>query len=150
DLNQLVALAVAVQLRKALTFHAHHVAALGAARDLDLFAAAQCRDFNLCAQSRLRETDRQLKVHVRPGTLEQRMRADVDVAQQIAGRAALLTGFALAGHAQGHAFFDAGGDFDGDLALFHFAPGTAAAGAGLSDDLAAAVAARARRAHGKE
>src|SRR5690606_2443803 len=126
------------------------LAGLRAFWDVDGRLAVQRRHLDLAAERRPRDADRHHAVQVVAVALEDRVLAQADLDVQVAGRAAVGAGLAVAGAADAHAVVDAGGDahFQGLLALDL---ALAMAGlAGLGNDLARAAAVRAGLLHAEE
>src|SRR5205823_6567763 len=130
-----------------LALQLEHFAVLCSRRNFQLLLTFEGRNFRPRTECRLRETDGELADDVVVVPAENRVRLDGDVAVQVAGRRALLTGLALAGDAHGLAFVHAGGDAHRHDALLELPSGPATAGAVLADDGSASAAVRAGRHH---
>src|SRR5690606_28253387 len=81
-----VARSTAAHRRDALAAQAEQLAGLGAFRNLQLDPAIQGRHFQLAAERRVGEADRNLAVQVLAVTLEDRVFADTDHHVEVAGR----------------------------------------------------------------
>ena len=128
----------------ALVAQPEHLPALRLRRDLDLRVPFERRNLDLAAQRRDGEADRHFAVQVRALALEDRVRLQVDDDVEIAGRAAVHSGLALAGEPDPVVLVDARGDLHRQRLVLLDAPGAVARGTGVGDDLAGPVAGRAR------
>src|SRR5690606_28017811 len=140
----------AAHRRDALAAQAEQLAGLGAFRNLQLDPAIQGRHFQLAAERRVGEADRDLAVQMLAVTLEDRVLADIDHHVEVAGRPTEGPRLALAGQADAVAAVDAGRHLDRQGLVFLDAPLTLAGATGIGDHLAAAVAARAGLLHREE
>src|SRR6185312_5686964 len=120
-----------------------HLAGLRLGRDLHLGVTVERRDVDVAAEGRRREADRQLAVQVGAVALEHRVGLEADDDVEVAGRAAVDTGFAFAREADAIVLVDTGGNLDGERLVLAHAPRALAGRAGIGDHLAAAVALRA-------
>ena len=100
DGDILVAAAAPVDIRDALALQAERRAGLRALADRIADLAVERRHLDLRSAGCLRERDGHLAVDVLPLPREQRVAADADRDHQIAARAAVESGVALAAHAQ--------------------------------------------------
>src|SRR5882757_1203953 len=107
DLDELIAASVAVKIDNSLALEAQDLSRLRGRRNLEFHFAVERRNFNLCADRRLRETDRRLDYHVVVLTHEHLVLLDVDDNVEIALRSAAVAGLALAAQLQPRAIVDA-------------------------------------------
>src|SRR5919201_1248941 len=127
----------------ALRFQAEGAAALRLGRHADLGRAVERRDGDLAAERGRGDGDRHLAMQVVVVARENRVRLDVHLHVEIARRAAVHARLALAGEPHAIAFVDAGGDLHRERLLQLDAADTRALHAGVRNDAARAVAARA-------
>src|SRR2546425_5789034 len=132
---------VAAHALDAFAFQAEGLAGLRLGRHADVRRAVQRRDADVAAERRGAERNRHLAVQVVVVALEHRVRLDVHLDIEVAGRAAVDTGLAFAGQAHAVALVDAGRDPHRKRLLQLDASRAAAGGAGIRDDAATAVAA---------
>ena len=128
----------------ALAAQAEDLPGLGLGRHLHLGRTVERRNIDLAAEGGLREADRHLAVKVVALALEDAVLLEVDDDVEVAGRAAVHPGLALAGEADAIALVHAGRNFYREGLVALDAPGAAARGAGIGHHLARAVAGRAR------
>ena len=140
DGDELVPPAAAPQIRDALAAETEHRAGLRAFGDRQLHGAVQCGHLDLCAESRLRVADLLIEQDGGAVTLEAGMGPHDDGDQQVARRAAVHAGVALAAEGDRLPVVYAGRDGDVDLLLLAHAAESSAGLAGLVDDLAGALA----------
>ena len=107
-----VAPAVAIDLRNPLSPNPETVPALSPLGDAQRFVPVQRRNLDLCAETCLREVDRNRAKQVVPLAPEERMLLDMKENVKIARRPAVRSGFAFAGDAEAAFGIDAGGDID--------------------------------------
>src|SRR3954451_17650879 len=98
------------ELRRALAAQALDGAVLRAGRDAESLRAMQRRHFDLGAADRLRDRERHLDLDVVALALEHRALLHVGHHEEVAGRAAVAAGLALAGEPHARALLDAGRD----------------------------------------
>src|SRR6185437_9314422 len=140
----------AVRIGQALPFAAEKSAGLRAFGNGERVFAIDGGHFDFRAESSLRDADGDVAIEVGAAAFEERMLFDFEEDVEVAGDAAVGSGFAFAGDAQAHAAIHArgNGNFDGvgafDAAL------SAAIGAGFLDDLSRAVAIGASARDGEE
>src|SRR6185503_5871169 len=144
DAHELVAGAVAVQIRHAAAAQTEHLARLCPGRYLHLEAAVERRDLDLGAERGLGDADRHLAHEVRALAREDRMLLDVEHDVEVTRRPAVIAGLALAAELQPRAGVDAGGDLHVDRVGHAPRAGTLALRARVGDDLTMAVALPAR------
>ena len=131
DGDILVAAAAPIDIRDALALQTERRAGLRALADRIADLAVERRHLDLRSAGCLRERDGHLAVDVLPLPREQRVAADADRDHQIAARAAVESGVALAAHAQRLAVVDTGGELHHQLvAAAHLALALAAAARG--------------------
>ena len=128
----------------ALGAKAKHLAALRLGGHADLRRAVERRNGDLAAERGGADRDRHLAVQVVVIAGEDRVRLDVHLDVEIAGRAAVDARLAFAGEAHAVALVDARRNFDRQGFLQLDAAAARALCAGVRDDAARAVAARAR------
>src|SRR5690606_10886064 len=151
DLDDEVAASVAVDARQTVTLDAQAVARLRALRHLEHDRLLrEVRQFDRVAEHGLLEADRLARVQVVAVAHEHRVGEDVDDDDQIARRAAMLTGLALPGDALDVALLDAGRDADRQGLLLRDRAAPAVTAARVFDALAAPAARRAHGAHREE
>src|SRR5574343_1134040 len=127
----------------ALAAQAEGLAVLRALWQVDLGLAAERRDLDGAAQRRGRHAHGHGAVQVVAVALEDVVLLDADLDVEVARRAAVHAGLAIARRADAHALVDAGRDLDLQRLLLLDLSLAVAAGAGGGNDLAAAVAVRA-------
>ena len=141
DLDVHVAAGGAAQDREALAAQAELVAGLGACGNFHLRAAAvDGGHLHIAAKRGLRHGQGDAAVDVGAVPLEDLVRGDGDVHEEVAGWGSSGAGLALAGQADTGAFLDAGGDCDLKRALALHRASTVADAAGVLDDPAGAAA----------
>src|SRR5438132_6960104 len=94
--DDLVAAAVAAEIRDSPSLQAEDLTGLRTRRNLHLRGTLERRHVDLAAEDRLREADRHLADDVRPLAHEERMLADVEDHVEVAGRRGPRSGLALA------------------------------------------------------
>ena len=131
-------------MRHAAALDAQQLPALGAARNLERHRPRRRRDLDGRAERGLRVRDRDVEDEIGAAALEERRRLDLDHDEEVARRAAVVAGLALALEPHLRAALRAGGNLHG-VALRHaFAAAAAAVPARRLDDRAVPAAARAR------
>ena len=145
-----IAFGAGVQALDAFAAQAELFAALRAFRHGDEGFAFERGHFGFAADGRRGEADGHDAVQVVAVALEDVVLFHAHFDVEVAGRAAVDAGFAVAAGAQAHAVVDAGGDFDFQrFVCFDFALAVAA-GAGVVDLFAAAPAVRAGLLHAEK
>src|SRR6185503_3928521 len=133
----------------ALVAQAEHAAGLRAGRDLDRGLPLERRHLDAAAERRDDEADRHFAGEVRAVALEDRVFAHRDLDVEIAGRPAVPARFALAREADSVARVDAPRHLHGKPLRRSRSALPRALRAGVRDDRAATLAARAGLLHGK-
>src|ERR1700722_4942174 len=128
----------------ALLAHAEHPAGLSFARNLENDLAIERRHLHRTPERGRREADRDLAGQMAPLALEDRMLAYADLDVQIARGSAVAPRFALPVQTDAIAAIDAGGNIHRERLLLPHASLAVAGVARVTDDLAAALGARAR------
>src|SRR6186713_538958 len=127
----------------ALAAQAEGLAVLGAFGQVDLGLAAERRHLDRAAERCARHADRHRAMQVVAVALEDVVRLHADLDVEIAVRAAVRAGLAVAARADPHAFVDARRNLDLERLVLLDPTLAVARRAGLGNDLAAAVALRA-------
>src|SRR5258706_1988376 len=143
DVAEEVARRLAAHALDPLCLQPEGLAALGLGGHADLGRAVEGRDRDLAAERGGRERHRHLAMQVVVIALEYRVLLDVDLDVKVARRPAAHARLAFAGETHAITFVDAGGDFHRQRLLQLDPPGAGAGGAGVRNDAAAAMAARA-------
>src|SRR5262245_17579260 len=129
---------------------AEGLAALTLGGHTNMGRSIERRDLDLAAERSGCEADRHLAVQIVVVTLENRVRLEMQLHIEIAGRTTVRSGLALARQTDAVALVDAGGDLHRKGLVRLDAARTAASSARLGDDLAYAVATRAGLLDGEE
>src|SRR5690349_4855517 len=145
-----VAGATLAQARHAATPQPQHLLRLAARRDFELVGAVQDGHVEVRAQRELRERDGQIDQEIGAVPREDDVVADTDEHVEVAGRASVDAGAALAGEAQLHAVVDAGRNLDVQHVVAALAPLAATVMTRALVDLPFAAAARTRSGDGQE
>src|SRR5690606_28569552 len=145
DADDLVAPAATVQPRQAAPGHAQHLAGLRAGRDLEPHGPLHRRHLDLGAERRLAERDRERVVEVGAFPVEAGILLDLEHDHDVPARPAPRARVALAAQREVVAGRNARRHIDGEGALDRLDAAPAALGALPLDDLALALAVRARR-----
>ena len=128
-----------------LPFEDAHLARLHAGLQLELDRAVERLDRQRHAERGLHDRQVDLRVDVVPFADEPRIGLHADEHVDVAGATAERTRVSLAGDTDALPVVDAGGNVDVELAALERAPCAVALGARMLDDLATALAGRARR-----
>src|SRR5574344_863155 len=134
----------------ALAAQAELLARLRAFGDVDGSLARQGGHFNLTTKRSGDEAPRHLAVQIVAIALKDVVRLDADFDVQVARRATVDAGLAIARGANAHAAVDARRDFDFQRLVALYLALAVAAGAGLGNDLARAPAVRAGLLHAEK